>query len=138
MLYGTDDVNQMFGYGGDDELYGGFGGDALYGGRDDDYIDAKDGQMDYVHCGSGEDSYEADAIDYVAPSYEYPAPNTKTIRAGDYHDGVSSKQPWKEKLHEEDHLADVYGGGDGVGSRSPGPGAGGTHRPGHPGKRGFR
>ncbi len=74
VLHGTDDVNQMFGYGGDDELYGGFGGDALYGGRDDDYIDAKDGQMDYVHCGSGEDSYDADAIDYVAPSCEYPAP----------------------------------------------------------------
>ncbi len=83
VLHGTNGVDQMFGHGGDDHLYGGFGNDALYGGRGDDYVDAKDGQADYVHCGSGEDSYDADAIDYVTPSCDHPAPQYQEIRTVD-------------------------------------------------------
>ena len=72
VLSGTVGVDQMLGYGGDDNLHGGPGGDVLYGGRGDDLIYARDGQIDYIYCGSGKDSYDADAIDYVAPNCEHP------------------------------------------------------------------
>src|SRR5215218_6648560 len=54
----------------DDELYGGAGHDALFAGGGDDFVEAKDGQRDYVECGSGDDQASVDARDYVARSCE--------------------------------------------------------------------
>ena len=71
VLSGTVGLDQMFGYGGDDKLHGGPGGDILYGGQGDDLLNARDGQTDYIYCGSGTDSYDVDPVDYVAPNFEY-------------------------------------------------------------------
>lgn len=56
--------------GGDDELYGGKGHDALLGGAGNDFIEARDGERDYVWCGPGDDVVSADPVDRVTPSCE--------------------------------------------------------------------
>jgi hypothetical protein len=43
----------------------GGGHDALLGGLGDDFIEAKDGEWDYVGCGSGKDGASVDLIDRV-------------------------------------------------------------------------
>lgn len=60
---------------GDDELYGGPGRDTLLGGAGDDFIEAKDGERDYVWCGPGKDVVSVDLGDRVARNCEtlYPA-----------------------------------------------------------------
>ena len=63
-----DDV--LSGGGGDDELYGGRGYDALLGGAGDDFVEARDGERDYVWCGPGDDAVCADPVDRVTPSCE--------------------------------------------------------------------
>jgi len=83
MLRGTDGSERLAGFGGkddlgglvgDDELYGGPGRDALLGGTGDDFIEAKDGEQDYLECGSGNDVVSVDLTDLVARDCEtlYP------------------------------------------------------------------
>ena len=77
---GKDDLgglvgdDELYGGGGDDELYGGPGRDALLGGTGDDFIEAKDGEQDYLECGSGSDAVSVDLADRVARDCEtlYP------------------------------------------------------------------
>jgi hypothetical protein len=56
--------------GGDDELYGGTGHDALLGGAGDDFVEARDGERDYVWCGPGDDTVSVDPVDHVARNCE--------------------------------------------------------------------
>ena len=63
-----DDV--LFSGGGDDELYGGKGHDALLGGAGNDFIEARDGERDYVWCGHGDDAVSADPVDRVTRNCE--------------------------------------------------------------------
>lgn len=60
---------------GADEVYGGPGRDLLFGGAGDDFIEAKDGETDYVDCGPGDDVASVDDGDRVSPGCEtvYPA-----------------------------------------------------------------
>jgi len=77
---GKDDLggfvgdDEIYGGGGDDEIYGGPGRDALLGGAGDDFIEAKDGERDYLECGSGNDVVSVDLADRVARDCEtlYP------------------------------------------------------------------
>ena len=55
---------------GDDILTGGLGVDLIRGERGSDTIFAADGNVDYVRCGPGEDSYTADSKDFVARDCE--------------------------------------------------------------------
>jgi Ca2+-binding RTX toxin-like protein len=74
-IWGLAGDDGLSGGGGDDELYGGPGRDALLGGAGDDFIEAKDGQRDYVWCGPGDDVVSVDLGDRVARNCEtlYPA-----------------------------------------------------------------
>jgi hypothetical protein len=81
MLRGTPGDDTIFGLGGPDRLYGlegndyvaggagpdlvvgGPGRDVLAGGPGDDRIEAKDGEPDVIHCGSGNDTIERDEQD---------------------------------------------------------------------------
>ncbi|HKH09918.1 MAG TPA: hypothetical protein VKA73_02120 [Rubrobacter sp.] len=65
---GGDDA--LSGGGGDDELYGGAGHDVLLGGAGDDFIEARDGERDYVWCGPGDDTVSADPVDRVSGNCE--------------------------------------------------------------------
>jgi hypothetical protein len=64
-LIGDAGPNELTADDGDDTLSGGAGNDILtaYGG--DDTIDARDGFLDRVHCGSGTDAVTADTLDLV-------------------------------------------------------------------------
>jgi Tol biopolymer transport system component len=55
---------------GNDRLEGGAGSDALSGGSGNDVIVARDGQRDYVWCGTGRDRVVADARDTVSKDCE--------------------------------------------------------------------
>ena len=95
-LKGADGADKVDGGAGDDDLDAGFGDDVIVGGpgRDtiagdrrggdcgplwckypygNDTIDARDGEIDSVMCGAGEDSVQADASDVVAPDCEHVA-----------------------------------------------------------------
>lgn len=87
-LRGTDGADRIAGFNGGDVLYGGPGDDTLYGGAGkdeiyaaqgdddvlagagDDFIEAKDGRVDRVGCGPGDDSVSADREDLVSPDCE--------------------------------------------------------------------
>ncbi|QIN81389.1 hypothetical protein GBA63_01175 [Rubrobacter tropicus] len=87
-LRGTDGADRIAGFNGEDALYGGSGDDALYGGAGkdeiyagdggddvlagagDDFIESKDGAVDRVGCGPGDDSISADREDLVSPDCE--------------------------------------------------------------------
>ena len=73
-LRGTDEGEQLTGTGGDDgirgldgddELYGGEGRDVILGGAGDDFIETKDGAVDLVSCGSGDDVASVDLLDLL-------------------------------------------------------------------------
>ena len=93
-LKGADGADKLDGGAGDDDLDAGFGDDVIVGGpgRDtiagdrrggdcgplwckypfgNDTIDARDGEVDSVMCGAGEDTVQADANDVVAPDCEH-------------------------------------------------------------------
>lgn len=92
-LHGSGSADRLAGYAGDDfingfagddalsggdgadEVYGGPGRDLLFGGAGDDFIEAKDGETDYVDCGAGDDVASVDDGDRVSPGCEtvYPA-----------------------------------------------------------------
>ena len=73
-LNGSGREDGIWGLGGDDELYGGEGRDLILGGAGDDFIEAKDGEADFVGCGSGNDVASVDLADHVARDCEtiYP------------------------------------------------------------------
>jgi Ca2+-binding RTX toxin-like protein len=68
--WGLAGDDALSGGGGDDELYGGKGHDALLGGAGDDFIEARDGERDYVWCGPGDDAVSADPADRVTRNCE--------------------------------------------------------------------
>ena len=65
-LAGNGTGNVLRGNGGDDELTGGAGVDRYLGGDGDDRISARDGTLEFVDCGGGNDSAEGDDIDELA------------------------------------------------------------------------
>jgi Ca2+-binding RTX toxin-like protein len=73
-LAGFGGEDGIWGLAGDDELYGGLGSDMQLGGAGDDFIEARDGERDYVECGSGNDVASVDLGDRVARNCEtlYP------------------------------------------------------------------
>jgi Ca2+-binding RTX toxin-like protein len=91
-LRGSDQADRLAGFNGDDALYGGAGGDTLYGGSGkdeiyaggdgddvlagagDDFIEAKDGAVDRVTCGPGDDSASVDRQDLISPDCEMVYP----------------------------------------------------------------
>ena len=73
-LYGGSGDDTLYGGAGKDELYGGAGDDDVLAGAGDDFIEAKDGAVDRVGCGPGDDSASVDREDLVSPDCEavYP------------------------------------------------------------------
>ena len=73
-LNGSGREDGVWGLGGNDELYGGEGRDLILGGAGEDFIEAKDGEADFVGCGSGDDVASVDLADRVARDCEtiYP------------------------------------------------------------------
>jgi Ca2+-binding RTX toxin-like protein len=91
-LTGEDDSETINGGPGDDTIQGGYGNDTIIGGpgKDkinsdggsycgiyectvpfgDDFVDVRDGEVDQVECGIGNDTVKADDIDQIAPSCE--------------------------------------------------------------------
>ena len=65
-LVGDGGVNRLDGQGGDDEIVGGGGPDTIFGRSGDDEIKSRDGVIDEVVCGEGDDTVIADAFDNVA------------------------------------------------------------------------
>jgi hypothetical protein len=64
-LTGDAGPNELTADDGDDTLVGGAGNDILTGFGGDDAIDARDGFLDRVHCGTGTDTVTADTLDLV-------------------------------------------------------------------------
>jgi hypothetical protein len=82
---GADDLN-----GGPlaDTIDGGPGTDAIAGGAGDDEIDARDGEVDTIDCGAGDDPVLADPVDVLTgcepvPPAELPVPEVPVEPAGD-------------------------------------------------------
>lgn len=91
-LSGGRGADSLDGRGGDDRLYGGTGNDYIQGGsgndvisdrrgsdhfvggEGDDVIDSRDGVMDRVDCGEGQDTVAADPEDELGASCETGAP----------------------------------------------------------------
>lgn len=70
ILHGSNAQDVLSGGSGDDELYGDSGRDLLLSGHGSDFIEAKDGESDYVACGSGDDVADVDDVDLVASDCE--------------------------------------------------------------------
>ena len=73
-LYGLAGNDLLVGGGEDDDIFGGPGGDKLLSGLGNDFVEARDGERDYVDCGAGQDAASVDEEDYVNVSCErvYP------------------------------------------------------------------
>ncbi|HEV2094694.1 MAG TPA: hypothetical protein VGR18_16170, partial [Rubrobacter sp.] len=82
-LMGFNGGDNLHGGAGDDALHGGAGKDEIYaypgrddvlGGAGDDFIETKDGEVDRVSCGLGDDSASVDREDLISPDCEsvYP------------------------------------------------------------------
>jgi Ca2+-binding RTX toxin-like protein len=69
-LVGFGGGDEAWGLGGDDALSGGAGNDALLGGAGDDFVEARDGERDYVWCGPGDDTVSVDPVDRVTRNCE--------------------------------------------------------------------
>jgi Ca2+-binding RTX toxin-like protein len=69
-ITGSAGANLLKGGGGADTLTGGLGADTLNGGGGNDRIEARDGVVDTVQCGSGTDTVIADTGDTVASDCE--------------------------------------------------------------------
>jgi Ca2+-binding RTX toxin-like protein len=65
ILYGEAGNDTIDGGSYGDSIHGGSGADTLRGGSGDDFIDADDGEIDVIDCGSGRDRVLADAADIV-------------------------------------------------------------------------
>ena len=82
-ISGSGGADTLHGFAGDDllvggdesdEVFGGAGDDKLLSGAGDDFVEATDGERDYVDCGAGQDTASVDDQDYVSISCErvYP------------------------------------------------------------------
>ena len=84
-LSGNGGPNTLQGLGGNDQIDGGGGSDVIDGGANDDSIYAKDGLVDTIACGGGNDSATVDAIDLVNADCEAAGflggPVVRTIEA---------------------------------------------------------
>lgn len=69
-LHGAPGDDTIYGGAGRDEIYGGGGGDDVLAGAGDDFVEAKDGVIDRVGCGPGNDSISVDRKDLVSPDCE--------------------------------------------------------------------
>ena len=69
-LHGAPGDDTLYGGAGRDEVYAGPGGDDVLAGAGDDFVEAKDGAVDRVSCGPGEDSISVDRKDMVSPDCE--------------------------------------------------------------------
>lgn len=69
-LYGGAGGDTLYGGAGNDEIYGGAGNDDVLAGAGDDFVEAKDGAIDRVGCGPGDDSISVDRKDFVSPDCE--------------------------------------------------------------------
>ncbi|MGH3148128.1 MAG: hypothetical protein ACRDTR_20265 [Rubrobacter sp.] len=69
-VWGRAGDDGLSGGAGGDELYGGPGRDEFYGGAGDDFLEAKDGWQDHVHCGPGHDAASVDPGDLVSLTCE--------------------------------------------------------------------
>ena len=65
-LSGSPSENRLEGGGGDDLLRGNAGADVLSGGPGNDVIEARDGAVDDIDCGPGNDTARVDVADTVA------------------------------------------------------------------------
>lgn len=64
-LKGGTGADVLDGGPGNDRLHGGGGNDVLTGGRGNDTIEAKDGTIDTIDCGAGDDAVHADRKDRI-------------------------------------------------------------------------
>lgn len=82
VLRGGRAENFLYGDAGADQLTGGPSFDYLDGGADADVVDARDGGIDRVRCGSGTDTVLADRVDLLADCEKVvlPAPVTSKVR----------------------------------------------------------
>jgi len=80
---GGNGDNLLSGGNGDDSLYGGPGADSFDGGSGNDDLEALDGVVDAVNCGTGTDSGAADQDDVVSPSCEAVTLSTYDPFGGD-------------------------------------------------------
>jgi hypothetical protein len=69
-LEGLDGVDTLDGGDGPDTLVGGRGGDALTGGSGVDFVDAADGDPDFVDCGTEADTVKRDVTEGVVRNCE--------------------------------------------------------------------
>lgn len=69
-ISGRAGVDQISGGPGADTLIGGPGADLLLGGAGNDTLSAKDGAVDTVNCGAGNDTAKVDRIDVVSDNCE--------------------------------------------------------------------
>lgn len=72
VIYGLSGDDGLSGGRGGDEIYGGPGRDVLFGGAGNDFIEARDGDPDYISCGAGrQDVASADHEDEVSDDCEH-------------------------------------------------------------------
>jgi hypothetical protein len=64
-LGGSGAANTIDGGAGEDRITGGAGKDAIFGGDGDDVIEARDGQVDRIDCGPGDDVATIDRNDVI-------------------------------------------------------------------------
>lgn len=85
-LHGLVGDDRLYGYRGADRLYGGRGNDVIVGGGARDYLDggsgndrlySRDGAVDRVVCGPGNDTVVADEADHVRFDCEVGRPNDR-------------------------------------------------------------
>ena len=81
-LTGSPAANTIDGGLGSDRITGGPGADALFGGDGDDVIDARDGEVDRVECGAGNDTVSMDLDDVVSADCENRSKPQITPRPG--------------------------------------------------------
>jgi RTX calcium-binding nonapeptide repeat (4 copies) len=78
-LTGNGAANALDGGAGDDRITGGKGSDLLAGGDGDDVIDARDGEIDRIECGAGQDNVTADPQDLVADCEQVSRPGVTAV-----------------------------------------------------------
>lgn len=69
-LHGGAGADTLYGGAGGDEVYGGGGSDDVLAGTGDDFVEAKDGAVDRVGCGPGDDTASVDREDLLSPDCE--------------------------------------------------------------------
>jgi hypothetical protein len=104
-LAGGDGNNLLSAGDGNDVLQGGLGADSFDGGSGDDDLEALDGVIDALNCGTGSDFGAADLDDVISPSCENVARDTFPPSGDDF--------PLGDGEFPTDCFADDPGGGIG-------------------------